>query len=99
MWNMADISVADVIKSSLQQKLLSKCNSILRFTDSNSIWFNPKKRVRFGRTRPKILNDLVVCLSYNLFATSEPPKYLNSPNLCFDFFNESATINLRQILD
>ena len=50
MWNMADISVADVIKSSLQQKLLSKCNSILRFTDSNSIWFNPKKRVRFGCT-------------------------------------------------
>ena len=36
----------------------------------------------------------------NLFATSEPPKYLNSnsPNLCFDFFNESATNNLRQIL-
>ena len=52
MWNVADISVADVIKSSLQQKLLNKYNSILRFTDSNSygIWFNPKKQVRFGQT-------------------------------------------------
>ena len=25
-------------------------------------------------------------ISYNLFATSEPPKYSNSPNLWFDFF-------------
>ena len=36
MWNVADISVADVIKSSLQKKLLSKYNSILKSTDSNS---------------------------------------------------------------
>ena len=32
-----------------------------------------------------------------LFVTLEPPKYSNSPNLYFDFFNESATNNLRQI--
>ena len=35
----------------------------------------------------------------NLLATSEPPKYSNSnsPNLCFDFFNDFATNNLRRI--
>ena len=37
--------------------------------------------------------------SSNLFATSEPPKYSNSnsPNLCFDFFNDSETNNLRGV--
>ena len=39
MWNMADISVADVIKSSLQQKLLMKYNIVLRSTNSNSYGF------------------------------------------------------------
>ena len=35
----------------------------------------------------------------NLFTISEPPKYLNwnSPNLCFDFFNDSVTNNLRRV--
>ena len=36
-----------------------------------------------------------------MFVTSEPPKYSNSnsQNLCFDFFNDTVTNNLRQILD
>ena len=48
-------------------------------------------------TRESHPDSLIV--SFNLFATSEPPKYSNSnsPNLCFDFFNESGTNS--QILD
>ena len=44
-------------------------------------------------------NSPKVGVLYN-HLTLEPPKYSNSnsPNLCFDFFNESATNNLRQIL-
>ena len=56
MWNVADISVADVIKSSLQKKLLGKYNSILISTDSNSygIFWTRFSILRAIPTRPNL---------------------------------------------
>ena len=39
------------------------------------------------KTKTNAYYGIKLCMkSNNLFATSEPPKYSNSPNVCFDSF-------------
>ena len=71
--------------------------------DTGSTWHSLCGRVFCLQPSPRVVIKLnfEAVWSNNLFMTSESPKYsnLNSPNLFFNFFNESATNNLRQILD
>ena len=57
---------------------------------SNFLIFKDIQLQNFQGRKPSIIwkiDDFI--LTYNLFTTSEPPKYSNSnsPNLCFDLFN------------
>ena len=56
--------------------------SFLEF--QNQMFNNSKMGLRIKAMFYYIICTLLV--SYNLLATSEPPKYSNSPNLCFDSF-------------